>query len=355
MSDEVQPQMVVLGRESRGLRQSDLAQRLAVSPPFLSRMESGIRPVSPEILARLSETLGYPEDFFTQTDPIIGFGTSELFHRRKQDLSNRTLGMVHAQINIRRMNLARLLKSVEIGEVNVPLLDVDEFDGDVERIAQAVRTMWHVARGPIDNLTSLLESARAVVIPFDFASTRIDAISQWPPGLPPLIFIDANAPGDRYRLTLAHELAHMVMHLQAPNPDMEREAYRFAAEFLMPEREIRPYLSQPLTLEKLASLKPYWKVSMGALLKRASDLGIVTPRQARTLWSRMSRLGYRLREPADLDLTPETPTLYQEIIDVHRNQLGYDLSDFSKVVRLFPDETRRIYFGSGGGRLKVVS
>lgn len=345
--------MVVLARESRGLRQSDLARRLSVSSALLSRIEAGVRAVSDDVLRGLSETLDYPEAFFAQTDPVVGYGTSELFHRRKQNLSNRTLDAIHAQINLRRIHLTRLLKNVDIGEVNIPLLDVDDYHGDVEAIARAVRAWWQVPRGPIADMTKLIEEARALVIPFDFGVTRIDAISQWPPGMPPLIFIDANSTGDRDRLTLAHELGHMVMHTQNPNPEMERQAYRFAAEFLMPEKEVRPYLFS-LSLEKLANLKSFWKVSMAALLKRATDLEVITQRHAKTLWARMSRLGYRIKEPVELDIPVETPTLYQEIIDVHRNELGFGIQEFSKLVTLHEHETRHLYFRDTG-RLRVVS
>ncbi|MBK7012326.1 MAG: ImmA/IrrE family metallo-endopeptidase [Xanthomonadales bacterium] len=45
-----------------------------------------------------------------------------------------------------------------------------------------------------------------------------------------MIFINKDVPGDRWRFTLAHELAHLVMH-DIPKPDMEDEADEFASEF----------------------------------------------------------------------------------------------------------------------------
>lgn len=64
---------------------------------------------------------------------------------------------------------------------------------------------------------------------------------------------------------------------------MEDEAFAFAGEFLTPERDIAPYLSN-LTLPRLAILKPMWKVSMGALITRASRLDVIAPRQFCYLW-----------------------------------------------------------------------
>lgn len=350
---DVQPSMIVLARESRGLTQSDLARRLSVSSALLSRVEGGVRTPSPDLLDRLAAALDYPLEFFEQSDPVIGFGTSELFHRKRQDLSNRKLDAIHAQVNIRRMHMTRLLRNVDLGELNIPSLDADDFEGRIDDMARSVRAWWHIPRGPIENVTKVIEDARGVIIPFDFATSRIDAISQWPPGLPPLFFTDMSRPADRVRLTLCHELAHMVMHQQAPNPDMEEQAYRFAAEFLMPEKEIRAQLNE-LSLAKLASLKSYWRVSMAALLKRASDLGTITARHAKTLWSQIGRAGYRQREPMELDLPPEPPSLFAEIIDVHRKDLSYGVSELAALLKLSEEEARSTYFDQPS-HLRVVN
>ncbi len=60
--------------------------------------------------------------------------------------------------------------------------------------------------------------------------------------MPPLFFINVTIPADRVRFSLAHEIGHIVVH-QLPTDDMEREADRFAAEFLMPESAVRPDLT----------------------------------------------------------------------------------------------------------------
>ncbi|MHC5879723.1 ImmA/IrrE family metallo-endopeptidase, partial [Streptococcus pyogenes] len=78
---------------------------------------------------------------------------------------------------------------------------------------------------------------------------RIDGLSQWVDDYP-VMLINANAAPDRKRLTLAHELGHLVLHSTNPTENMETEATAFAAEFLMPESEIRPELRR-LDLGKL--------------------------------------------------------------------------------------------------------
>ena len=140
------------------------------------------------------------------------------------------------------------------------------------------------------------------------------------------------------------------MHSKYPNPDMEKQADKFAAAFLMPADDIRQYLND-VTLAKLGTLKPYWKVSMQALLSRAKDLGQITPRKTRTLWMQLSKLGYRTREPVELDLPPELPSLFPKIIEVLRTENS--ISDLAKLCVLNEHEVKHMYLG-GPQHLKVV-
>ena len=58
----------------------------------------------------------------------------------------------------------------------------------------------------------------------------------------PVILINATSPTDRKRLTIAHELGHLVLHSVDVTEELEIEANWFAAEFLMPAEVIRPQL-----------------------------------------------------------------------------------------------------------------
>ncbi len=243
-------------------------------------------------------------------------------------------------MEIRFRHITALLRAVEI-TCTVPHLDVDEYDGHVEEIARLVRERLHISRGPIQDLTKAVEDAGILVIPIDFETKRVDAISRWIPGLPPLFFVNMHSPKDRYRFSLAHELGHIVMH-ELPNPDIEDQANRFAAEFLLPEREISSELSN-LNLTKLAILKRYWKVSMAAILMRAQALNTVTANRARYLWAQMAKAGYKTREPAELDVQGEQPHLLDKLIEKHRQELGYSIDDLSEMLALKKEELWLLY------------
>ena len=339
---QINPAWLIVARQSRGLTQHELAQLLDVNQGWLSRVESGLRGVSDDKLVALARLLGYPVEFFTQEELVYGRGVGEIFHRKRQDVPNKLLDKIYARVVIRRTALSRLLRSVEIESEGFPRHDVGEFAGTVEDIARAVRMQWGVPRGPVPNLTTLIEHAGGIVIPFDFGTRRIDAMSLWPLHMPPLFFVNIASPGDRLRFTLCHELGHIVMHQRDVNEDMERQADRFAAEFLMPAGEIAPYLAN-LSLPKLGTLKLQWKVSMAALLMRGTTLSATTPRHAKTLWTQMSSNGFRMREPEELDVSFETPQLYQEILDAHLYSLGYGVNELATILRLTPEDVQQTF------------
>src|SRR5208337_375815 len=144
----------------------------------------------------------------------------------------------------------------------------------------------------------MIEKAGGIIVPCDFGTTKIDALSQYIRGYPPLFFINKNIPTDRLRHSLCHELGHVVMHrIPRPEADIEKEADTFAAELLMPAAEIGPSLHN-VKLHTLAQLKPYWKTSMASLLFRAGRLKKITKNQEKYLWIQISP--YKQREPAEL-------------------------------------------------------
>lgn len=353
MDKSINPDMITLARESRGLKQSDLAERISITQGRLSKIESGILPVTEEVLKKISQALEYPENFFSFSDPVYGLGPTVFYHRKRQSLSPTVLKYIHAQINMRCIQVAQLLRRGSL-EVRIHRMNIDEYDGRVEDIARAVRAAWLLPSGPINSVTKTIENAGGIIIKCDFGTRLIDATSLWPPGLPPLFFINKDIPVDRLRFTLCHELGHIIMH-QLPRIDMkemEDEANRFAGEFLMPRKEIRPSL-KPVTLPKLAALKKYWKISMAAILEHAFRLGEVTARQRTYLWSQMGQAGYKTQEPVEIDNASETPTLLQEILNTFRFKLQYNLSELSHAVGLFESELLSLYFDQKP-KLKLV-
>jgi Zn-dependent peptidase ImmA (M78 family) len=289
--------------------------------------------------------LDYPVAFFYRETQLYGPGVSEMFNRSSSKIPVKARDKNQACSEIHRINIERLLIGIDMGDIEIPQYDIYEFDGNIQNIARAVRAKWKLPHGPINNVVRTIEAARGIVVPINFESRLVDATSIWPRKMPPIFFMGTNFPTDRIRFSLSHELGHIIMHQDSPNPYQEHQADEFAAEFLMPENDIKPYLTD-IDLPKLATLKPYWKVSMAALLKRAKDLGTVTERHAKTLWIEMGKAGYRVREPIETDLPKENPKLLEEIIGVYCNQMNYSVEELANLFALYPHEVCHVYFGA---------
>jgi Zn-dependent peptidase ImmA (M78 family)/DNA-binding XRE family transcriptional regulator len=357
--DLVRPQMVTLARESRGFSQKEFAGFLNVTPGEISRIEAGLRRPTPHLVESMAQVLEYPPSFFAQDVQLYGAGMGELFHRRLRDVPTGVLARAHAITNLRRQEVEALLRSAEIPECRITHVDIEQYDGPSEDIARRVRAAWNLPAGPIDNLSQTIEDAGGIIVRCDFLTDKIAAISQWIPPLPPLFYVNETLPQDRLRLSLAHELGHVIMHQvahsnidPAANPEAEQQAFTFGAELLMPERDIRADFMERVTLPRLAVLKGYWKVSMHALVMRAKEVRAITPRHAKTLFAQLAV--YRHREPPELDVRSESPGLVQELIDAHTHGMGYSVDELAALLHRLPSETRRLYFPEARRRLRVV-
>lgn len=335
MTDLFNPEMLVLARESRSFNQTELAKLLNVRQGTISKLESGMLRPTTEIIDQLGETLNYPPEMFTQTDRVYGFNSTVFFHRKRQSLPDRVLRKLHAQMNLTRMRVARLLRSVGVESARrFHPMNPAEYDGGVAAVAKALRSMWMIPPGPIKNVTQAIEEAGGIVIRLDFGTRQADAISEWIEPFPPIFLVNSNSDisGDRYRLTLAHEVAHIVLHHGVvPTVEMEVEANAFAAEFMMPRREIKPAL-YGLNMAKLSMLKRHWQISMQALIQRAFELKVITDSQRKYLFINVAkRTGSRIHEPLESEMPIERPTLFASLMDRHTG-LGYSTAELAQLM-----------------------
>jgi Zn-dependent peptidase ImmA (M78 family) len=96
-------------------------------------------------------------------------------------------------------------------------------------------------------------------------------------------------------------------------PEVERQAHRFAAAFLMPRRDIADQLPDRTDWPRFFSLKRQWQVSLAALLMRARALGRMAEGDYLTAVKAASARGWRRVEPVPLG-RPEQPQLLQALL-----------------------------------------
>ncbi|WP_281257963.1 ImmA/IrrE family metallo-endopeptidase [Caenispirillum bisanense] len=336
--------MLRLARHLRGMQQVEASKRLGIDQSMLSRIENGIVDIRDDIVSRAASSYELPPSFFYLTEPVYGAPVSvHPMWRKKADVGVRELDCVIAELNVRVMHIRRLLEGADVAYSNeLPRLDVEDY-GDPAKIASIVRGHWRMPRGPIRNLTVYAEKAGVLVAHSALNGASISGVTFATPGVPPLIVLNSEQPADRMRFTLAHELGHLIMH-RFPNPNMEEEANAFASALLLPNADIRPYfLGRKIDLALLASLKPEWQVSMGALLMAAANLGCLTANQKQYLWRQMSARGYRLREPPELDFPQEKPTVIPSLLKVHLEGLGYSTGELAGILHVNPSDLQSLY------------
>lgn len=326
--------MLVVARESRQMTQSELATKAQIPQGVISKAEHGLTELTNERLSTIAEVLGYPVELFGWDEEVYGFGSAAFYHRKQKSLSQQHLKKIHADFNLTRIRVKRLTQGLDIhGKHQFSPLDLDDFDSS-RHVAQAARAMWQLPMGPVRNMVRVVENAEGIVVFEDFGTDKISAISQWAPGERPIFVLNSVHSPDRQRFTLAHEVAHILMHA-TPRETQEQEADEFASEFLMPAAEISPDLARGIDLARAAQLKTVWRVSMGALIRRARDLGYITDSRYTSLSVQMSQKGWRKREP--VEITADEPRFVSSVIKAKQED-GYDVDDLSAVAGLYPAE-----------------
>jgi Zn-dependent peptidase ImmA (M78 family)/DNA-binding XRE family transcriptional regulator len=342
--------MLKLARDARELTQADLAKAADVTQALVSKIENGlITQPSGDVVEKLARAVNRPATFFYQEERLIGF--PHFHYRKRARLGTKALAKIGAIINIRRQHIVKLLRSYETApERPIPQIDLDESGLTPEKVAERLREYWMLPRGPVQNLVELIEAAGGIVIMCRFNTALLDGISFRGEGLPPLFFMNRDVPGERFRFSLAHELGHMVLHT-VPSDDekMEQEAHRFAAAFLMPATEIRPYLTTP-KLSAFARVKAFWRVSIKALIKRAHDLKLITDNQYRWLNVQYSK-AFKTGEPVPIEL--ERPSRLRMMVEYHLTNLGYSITDLAHLLSVHADDLERVYMPRSGLRLVV--
>ncbi len=321
-----------LARQARGLRKSELARLLDVTPATISQVENRSAKPSLRLLAQASLALAFPIRFFAadpnRVTPVVG----EAFFRslRSTRRIDRDQAEAHAALIY---DFARVIERyVVFPDVRIPRIGGREnlAREAIEDIAQQLREYWSISTGPIPNMVRLLEANGAIVAHHEMGHREVDAFSRWFDSRPVIVLGSDKGDLARRRFDAAHELGHLVLHEEAEpgTHTTEYQANVFAAAFLMPTSEIRPILPKKLDWKKFVAIKQEWGVSIAALLFRCRELSTLTEATYRRAMTKMSMLGWRYHEPAPLN-ADEMPTLFQHALEL-TEQSGISVANMAK-------------------------
>ena len=328
-------------REVRGLTQQELADKIKKSKAIIAQVEGGFKLASDDLLASIADATEFPISFFSE--PIHAeFPIPDLFFRSRSSIKRREV--VDA---VRWAEHVFHLGCFLASKVRRIPVQIPSGAHDPHSAARSTRRAMQMSSNePIPHLVRSLERAGLWFIAIPPAKAH-DAFCVWMNVGDlevPIIAATVDAAPDRFRLSVAHELGHLVMHknlLRKSQKEVEGEAFQFGAEFMMPESAMRKELIAPITLTNIARLKPRWGVSIQALIRRANDLNIITTRQYHYLFHQLSALGWKTEEPASLQVPIEKPRLLRKMAEiVYGSPINY--RKFSSDVHLSEQELRSI-------------
>lgn len=330
----MEPRQLTFVREYLGYSQTELAAHIhGLSQSNLSKFEKGIGSLSEEVKQKIISFLGFPESFYEQT---ISNKVENAEYRKKTGLSKSKKDYIENSNKIIGFIIDQMSESIEFPSFTIKTLDIEE-GFTPKSIAQFTRKFLDIKQGPVRNICTLLESYGIIIVEQVY-DEMFDGVSFFTDKGYPVIVIN-NRPdmsNDRKRLSIAHELGHIIMHLSrnfaiSPDRDKESEAFEFAAEFLMPEDEIRNSLFE-LKLSYLFPLKQTWLVSMAAIIRRAKELKCITADKYKYLNVELSRRGYKKQEPGGVFI--DSPRAFKEAYMLFKTELGYSDQELAESFHL---------------------
>ncbi len=299
-----------LARKKSGLSLRALAEAVdhKVSAQAIGKYENGKMMPGSEVLLALSKALGEPVDFFTSTSDAE---LLKVDFRKRSTTSVKEREQVEATVLDRVERYLEVERALELNGVAWnrpvaarPVMSLEHAD----LVADQVRKAWKLGTDPILDMTELLEEQglKVFVIPLPDKvaglTCQVTSSARQAPVL--AIAVNESHNVERRRLTLAHELAHLIVE-ESADVDIEKVATRFAGAFLMPTDHLWERVGRQqrrFNRQELMELKRVYRVSAIALIVRLAQIGALD----------QSTLNYMLRSTAKTWRTQEPESIEDE-------------------------------------------
>ncbi len=209
------------------------------------------------------------------------------------------------------MHLSNYDSILKINKIEVNNIDDAEVASDLLR-----KQLNLSSKQPIPNLIDALENAGIFIIQVDIPESlsKFDGASEIVEDKPFIIIKKSQHDGGRMRFTLAHELAHLFLSINAADKDIEKICDRFASSFLLSkENMVREFSNKRknISYEEIDNVKKEYKVSHGAIVYRLIDLNIISESNAKG-WYIYFNKKYGKKDPEAI--SPEESSLYENLV-----------------------------------------
>ena len=216
----------------------------------------------------------------------------------------------------------------------------------IPAVAAAMRAHFGLRdHEPVHDICGLLERQGIKVLSVNIATDAFLglSVSEEDGGPAVIVNIWERLPVEHWIFSAAHELAHLLLHLQAyqvdeelEDKDQERDADAFASHFLMPEavfrREWNDTVGMPL-FDRVLKVKRVFRVSWRTVLYRLSE-DISDLNQRKGLWIHFSNAYKKINSKVLLKMDEPQGVgadAYRDLSDLHKagpEPAGMDRHDF---------------------------
>jgi Zn-dependent peptidase ImmA (M78 family) len=293
-------------RLMKGFSLQDLADALdnKLSRQALHRYEKGEVIPDAEKINLLSKALNVSTDYFFRTTKVE---LSEIEYRKLNKMPQKEASKIKEKT---REYLSRYLELEEIlglaNEFDNPLKNIEVVTDykQVNEAAKQLRKAWSLGNGTIFNVVEILEDKNIKVVRLD-VDENFDGLQTFVNDTIPVVAYNikkANKP-DRIRLTLLHELAHLLLTFgDISVKQKEILCFQFAGAMLLPEETIKTELGEhrnKLSTLELGNIKKQYGISMQAIVMRAKDCGIINEHYTKQFFFFIRQMNWKIDEPVE--------------------------------------------------------
>lgn len=315
-SEQLRGARLLVLRQLNGLNQSELAGALGIGQAFISQVERGLKPLPTGLATAAAERFAVPMSFFTVPRSLTEEGFATFRRSAKASSSDERIVAAHfgeAARLFERVSESSGYRTADFGA----LASVDPESaaqevrqelglGDDEPVMNATRAVERLGVGVIHNLLGV-STAFTDHVGMSRPNPYVDR---------PLVATLGVLPGAESRITVMHELAHLIfdrdrsMPIRGTRSLEERRAFRFAGAVLLPAGVVKERIGESLTLHGYLPVKANYGISVSAIIVRAAELGVISPERKRTLMVQLSSSGWRREEP--VPVASEQPILVRQ-------------------------------------------
>ncbi|GGO22319.1 helix-turn-helix domain-containing protein [Deinococcus humi] len=332
-------------REAYGMAVGTLATLVGVHRNTIGEYENGAQPDGPT-LDRISKVLGVPAHYFFV--PIVREAHAPPLFRCKSKTTETEKRQAEVHLEWVQEIDQFISKHVALPKPNLPdLSDIPAHprlirSEHIEEVAVRVRNQWGLGEAPLNNVVHVLEKNGYIVSHFSLGFDNVEALFFKTHRERAYILVNKDYDSAaRLRFTALHEASHDILHGRLPTNFeidkpmkklIEQQGNELTLAIALPQAFIDEVKS--VSLETLRILKPRWKMSIQAMLRRLLNVGRIDKARFASLMVHLSKRGWRMTEPHDDALPIERPTLLKSAINALVTKAGMQKSALGAVLPL---------------------